>query len=49
MDFHLAYETLHLMLVSPLGCFLRLGDEGSSFVKVLLDLRLQGRGSNRSA
>jgi hypothetical protein len=49
MDFHLAYETLDLTLVSPLGCLLRLSDEGSGFVQVLLDVRLQGRGRDRSA
>jgi len=49
MDFHLVYETLHLTLVSLLGCLLRLGDESSGFMQVLLDVRLQGRGRDRSA
>jgi hypothetical protein len=45
----LAYETLHLTLVSPLGCLLRLGDESPGFVQMLLDFGLQGRGRDRSA
>ena len=41
MDFDLTDKTLHLTLVPPLGGLLRLGDEGSGFVQVLLDFRLQ--------
>jgi hypothetical protein len=43
MESDLFDKVLHLALVSPIGCLLRLGDEGSGFVQVLLDIRLEGR------
>ena len=41
MDVDFSDETLYLTLVPPLGGILRLGDEGSGFVQVLLDFSLQ--------
>ena len=48
MDFDLTDKTLYLTIVPPLGCLLRLSDEGSGFVQVLLDFSLQGRGGDCS-
>ena len=41
MDFDFTDKTLHLTSIPPLGCLLRLSDEGSGFVQVLLDFGLQ--------
>jgi hypothetical protein len=43
MESDLFDKVLHLALVSPIGCLLRLGHEGSGFVQMLLDIRLKGR------
>jgi hypothetical protein len=43
MESHLLDKVLQLSVVSSVSCFLRLGDEGSGFVQVLLDFRLKSR------
>ena len=43
MESYLLDERFNLALVSSVSCFLRLGHEGSGFVQVLLDFRLQRR------
>jgi hypothetical protein len=42
MDFDSADKALHLTVVPPLSGLVRLGDEGSGLVQMLLDLGLQG-------